>query len=328
MNIRVLLVPRFAPNVLALADSLRPEGVELEVVAEGADEEDLARAVARADVLMGFVQRPLSPRVWRAAASLKLIQLISAGYDAIDVEVARQLRVPVATNGGANAVAVAEHAILLMLAVYRDLANLNARVKSGGWRQTTPGAHPLYELEGKTVGLVGLGMIGREVAKRLRAFEARVVFYDVCRPLPEVEEALGVSYLDFADVLRSSDIVSLHLPLSPQTRHLIGKAELRAMKRSAVLINTCRGGVVDSQALYEALRDGVIAGAGLDTVEPEPPPPDFPLLSLPNVIATPHTAGPTVDSWPKRFRNAFANVQRLAAGQKPSWIIPEMRDLF
>jgi phosphoglycerate dehydrogenase-like enzyme len=152
-------------------------------------------------------------------------------------------------------------------------------------------------------------------------------YYDVARPDPTMEEFLGVQYAEFPALLRSADILSLHVQLSPETHHMIGAEQLRVMKRSAVLINTCRGGVVDGEALYEALHNGIIAGAGLDTLEQEPPPADYPLLSLPSVTITPHSAGPTVDSWPKRIRNAYANIQRIAAGQPPLWVIPELRDL-
>ncbi len=326
---KILLYPRLSDNAMRLAQELLPPGMELTVLGQEASEDELAGAIASADVMMGFVQRPLPPRAVAALGSLKLLQFLSAGYDALDLEAARKHRLPVANNGGANAVAVAEHAIMLMLAVYRNLVILHERVKTGGWKPgAVLGAIKLYELAGKTVGLVGLGMIGREVAKRLRAFEANVVYYDVFRAAPAVEAELGVTYVPFAELLPQVDVLSLHVPLSAETRNLIGRRELHQMKRSAILINTCRGGVVDTEALYEALRDGIIAAAGLDTVEPEPPPPDLPLLQLPNVTITPHTAGPTVDSWPKRLRNAYANIQRVAAGQQPLWIIPELRDLF
>lgn len=324
---KALLYPRLSDDVLALARSLLPGGLELEVAGDENDEEGLVRALAGADVMMGFVRRPFGPRVLQAMGHLKLVQLLSAGYDAVDVAAMRRLGVPVATNGGANAVAVAEHAILLMLAVYRDLVNLDRLVRDGGWHTGRLGTRRLYELAGKTVGLVGLGMIGREVARRLRAWEVTLLYSDVARAPAEVEAELGIAYVPLPELLAASDVVSLHVPLLPETSNLIDGARLALMKRSAVLINTCRGGVVDTQALYEALRDGTIAGAGLDTVEPEPPPADHPLLSLPNVVITPHTAGPTVDSWPKRLANAYANVQRVAAGEPPRWVIPELRDL-
>jgi D-3-phosphoglycerate dehydrogenase len=171
-------------------------------------------------------------------------------------------------------------------------------------------------------------MIGRAVAKRLAAFDTKLQYYDVFRSNPTVEESLGIEYVPFEELLSSSDIVTLHVPLSPQTRHMIGSKELGIMKKSAIIVNTCRGDVIDAEALYQALKEGMIAGAGLDTVEPEPPPPGFPLFSLPNVTATPHIAGHSRESWPKRLRNAFTNVQRISTGQPPLWVVPELRDLL
>jgi len=324
---RILLYPRLAEEGLRLAHSLLPPEFELDMVGPEAKDDDLIKALASTDVMMGFISRPLPSPVTSAMGNLKLIQLLSAGYDKVDIAAMRELRVPVATNGGANAVAVAEHTIMLMLAVYKRVCELCTRAKAGKWASAVTSSQGLYELEGKTVGLVGLGMIGREVAKRLRGFGVTLKYYDVVRPDPATEESLGIQYTEFPALLRSADILSLHVQLSPETHHMIGAEQLRVMKRSAVLINTCRGGVVDGKALYEALHNGIIAGAGLDTLEQEPPPADYPLLSLPNVTITPHSAGPTVDSWPKRIRNAYANIQRIVAGQPPLWVIPELRDL-
>lgn len=326
---KVLIFPRLSDESMKIARSVLPEfglqDIELESIALDATEEDLVRAFTSSDVLVGFVSKPLPPRAVAAMGSLKLVQLLSAGYNALDVKAMREMRVPVATNGGANSVAVAEHTVLLMLAVYKNLCFFDADVKKGGWRKGPPGSQMLCELAGKTVGLVGLGMIGREVAKRLQGFDTKVLYYDAFRPDATVEGQLGVKFSPLEDMLPVVDILSLHVPLLPETRNMIGRRELDLMKKSAVLINTCRGAVVDNEALYEALRDGVIAGAGLDTVEPEPPPPNAPLLSLPNVILTPHIAGHTEDSWPKRLRNAFTNVRRLVDGQPLLWIIPELR---
>lgn len=321
---RIVLTPRLAEGVIALARELLPEGHEL-IVARS--DEDMIAALPQAEVLMGTASRPLPPEALAVMGHLKLVQLFSAGYDAIDVAAMRRLRLPVATNGGANAIGVAEHAIMLMLAVYRDLAAYDARVKAGHWRRGAIGAQNFYELTGKTVGIVGLGMIGREVAKHLRGFEVRALYYDVFRPEPAIEAALGVEYAPLTELLARSDVVTLHTPLTPQTENLINDETLRLMKRSAILINVARGGLVDHTALHKALREGIIAGAGLDVTDPEPPHVDFPLFSLPNVTLTPHVAGSTVEGWPRRLGNAYANVQRVAAGEKPLWVIPELRDL-
>jgi phosphoglycerate dehydrogenase-like enzyme len=321
--VKIVLTPRLAESVAALAQEMLPADYELTVARSDAE---LVTALPAADVLMGTASRPLPAEALAVMGHLQLVQLFSAGYDAIDVEAMRRLRLPVATNGGANAIGVAEHVIMLTLAVYRDLAAFDARVKAGKWRGAI-GAQNFYELTGKTVGIVGLGMIGREVAKRLRGFETRTLYHDVFRPDPQTEQSLGVEYAPLPELLARADVVTLHTPLLPATEHLINRDSLRTMKRSAILINAARGGLVDQAALYEALRDGVIAGAGLDVTEPEPPPADDPLFSLPNVTMTPHVAGSTVEGWPRRLQNAYANIARIAAGQKPLWVIPELREM-
>jgi phosphoglycerate dehydrogenase-like enzyme len=314
-------------SILALAQTLKPPAFRLQHLPPQASVEDIAAAMQEAEYLMGFV-RFLPDEAFARASRLKLIQVLSAGYDRVNIAAARAARVPVCSNGGANAVAVAEHTIMLMLAVYRKLVACHQSVATGRWSQGVPRAVDIYELEGKTVGLVGLGRIGQQVARRLRGFDVRVIYYDVMRRQPEEEERLGVYYVPFETLLETADVVSLHVPLNDTTRGLIDARALARMQPKAILINTCRGEVVQEEALIDALRQGRILGAGLDTQAQEPPDPTNPLLTLPNVTLTPHSAGPTVDSFRKRFQNGYANIQRVASGQPPWWVIPEMRDLF
>jgi glyoxylate reductase/D-3-phosphoglycerate dehydrogenase len=217
---------------------------------------------------------------------------------------------------------------MLILAVYKKLTTFHQNVASGRWHQGIPRTVDVYELEGKTVGLVGLGNIGQQVARRLQAFDAKVIYYDPFRRSPAEETRLGVQYVPLNTLYETADVVSLHVPLNDQTRHMVDAEALGRMKPKAILINTCRGEVVDEQALIEALQKGRMLAAGLDTQAKEPADPANPLLTLPNVTLTPHSAGPTVDSFTKRFRNGYANIQRVANGQPPLWVIPEMRDLF
>ena len=179
----------------------------------------------------------------------------------------------------------------------------------------------------KTLGIVGLGTIGRKTAKLARAFGMRVQYYDVTRLSEEHAEQIGVRFALLEELLKTSDIVSLHVPLLADTRHMINAERLKMMKPSAYLINTCRGPVVDEPALIEALTSGTIAGAGLDVFDQEPPPPNNPLFALQNVVLTAHFAGPTWDTQYSRFRNAFDNCQRVARGDKPLWVIPELKEL-
>ncbi|OJW29670.1 MAG: hypothetical protein BGO51_11420 [Rhodospirillales bacterium 69-11] len=282
-------------------------------------------ALADADCVVGFGDRSMDDAFYKAAPKLKLVQLLSAGYDRCDVEAARRAGVPICNNGGANSTAVAEHAIMLMLAVAKRLVWQHANVSAGRWRGNAAEDVRLYELRGRTLGIVGLGTIGTKVARLARVFGMDVQYYDIRRLTEDQADALGVRFALLDEVLRSSDIVSLHVPLTRETRHMIGAAQLRQMKPSAYLINTCRGPVVDEPALIEALAAGTIAGAGLDVFDQEPPPSDNPLFGLPNVTLTAHFAGPTWDNQYTRFRNAFDNCQRVIRGERPLWIIPDLQ---
>ncbi len=264
---------------------------------------------------------------YRAAPRLKLVQLLSAGYDDVDLEAARRAKVPVSNNGGANAISVAEHALMLMLAVSRRVIWQHGNVSGGRWRGNGP-APRMYELFDKTLGIVGLGTIGKKVARLAKAFGMRVQYYDIARLSEDAEDALGVRFRLLRELLKSSDVVSLHVPLNESTRGMIGAGELALLKPAAILVNTCRGPVVDEAALYRALSGGKLFGAGLDVFDQEPPPADNPLLKLDNVLLTAHFAGPTWDNHVARFRNAFDNVQRVHRGEPPLWVVPELAELI
>jgi len=252
------------------------------------------------------------------------VQLLSAGYDRVDVEAARKAGVPVSNNGGANAIAVAEHTMMLMLAVLKRVVRFHNDVVAGKWRVGGFDDQRVYELSRRTLGIVGLGNIGKKVARRAAAFDMTVQYYDIARLSEAEEDALGVRFVLLPELLRTSDVVSLHVPLDDSTRHMLGAREFAQMKPGAILVNTCRGPVVDEAALYQALKGGQVAAAGLDVLVDEPPAKDHAFFSLPNVTLTPHSAGPTWENWTARFRNGFDNIQRVAAGRAPKWVIPEL----
>ncbi len=320
----ILVAPTITGPVLDVARSLTPPGFELRMANPGTPE--FYGAAGEAEYYLGF-PRGLGSDFFRAAPKLRLVQLTSAGYDHVDLEAARKAGVPVANNGGANAVAVAEHAIMLILAVLKRLVWHHNNVVAGRWRVGDLSEAGVYEVAGKTLGIVGLGNIGKKVARRAAAFDMRVQYYDIARLTEDQEDALGVRFVLFGELLRTSDVVSLHVPLTDATRRMVSERELAMMKRTAVLVNTCRGPVVDETALHRALTTGQIAAAGLDVMIDEPPPAGHPLFSLPNVTLTPHTAGPTWENWAARFRNGFDNIQRVASGEAPRWIVPELADL-
>lgn len=305
--------PNLEPDVLAIGRELLPAGCRLQVVPRSG----LLAALPEADYLLGFVGW-LPDEALHSARRLRLIQLMSVGFDTANLDGARAAGVPVAVNGGANAIAVAEHAVMLMLATLKHLTELNASVHAGAWRGNQP---RLYELWHSTVGIVGMGRIGHMVAQRLQGWEANLLYFDPIRLPAERERALGLSYRPLDDLLATADVVSIHVPLSPPTRHLIDTRALGLMKPTAVLVNTSRGELVDEAALAAALRSGRLLGAGLDVFAQEPPAANCPLFNLPNTVLTPHVAGPTWQSWPRRFANCYANIQRVQRGEAPLWAV-------
>jgi len=297
-----------------LRETMPPEGFELNWIPYSASEEEKLPLVQEADFLV-LHPAAISENLFRSAKKLRLLQLLTAGFDKIDLELAKELNVPVATNGGANSWAVAEHAVALLLCLYKQLLHCDRATREGSWRKGIAGK-TIHEITGKTVGLVGAGNIGRKVARRLAAFEAKIIYYDVIQA-EEIERDLGARRVELDELFREADIITLHVPSTEQTRGLVNRERLAMMKPTAVLINTSRGDVVDEAALVEALREGRIAGAGLDVFCEEPLPAGSPLAELDNVVLSPHIAGHSYEGWYHRSRFAWQNIQRVAAGQEP-----------
>jgi glyoxylate reductase/D-3-phosphoglycerate dehydrogenase len=304
-----------------LVSDMCPSGFEIVPLSRTASLEERQDKLAGAEFLMGSwvtTAVTLTEDDFRAGRDLKLVQLMSAGYELIDLDLAARYGVPVAHFGPSMASTVAEHTLLLILALYRRLIQNDAAVRSGAWRT---GEQPMYELRGKRVGIVGLGQIGRETARRLHAFDAEVVYFQRSRLDEAAERELGARHLPFDELLATSDIVSLSVPITPDTRRLIGARELGLMKPEAVLVNTSRGAVVDEAALADVLQRRAIRGAGLDVLEQEPAGPANPLLALDNVVFSPHNAGTSVEVWPRVVAACFENVQRVARGEEPLYRI-------
>jgi phosphoglycerate dehydrogenase-like enzyme len=259
----------------------------------------------------------------RKVPTVRLVQTPSAGTDAFDKHALARIGVAVANHGGANAVAVAEHAIALIVAVYRKLDQQIADVKAGAWsdRIVSQPEQEFHTLVGKRVGIVGLGRIGSRVAKRLQGWECEVVYHDIKDFPREYEEAAHAKRVDFKTLLATCDVVSLHVPLDPPTHHMVSQRELALMKPASMLINTCRGPVVDEQALIQALKDKVISAAGLDVVEIEPIRKDNPLLFMHNVIITPHQATRAIESTINARRFVVENIARLARGEEVQSVV-------
>ncbi len=252
------------------------------------------------------------------------------GYDTIDVPAASEHNILVVNIPDFCLPEVANHALALLLACAKKIVRLDRWVRAGQWGDRggafrPPFLSPMGQIHGQTVGLVGFGQIARQFARRLAALDARVVAFDPYVP-PEQAAALGVELLPLDEVLRRSDYVSIHVPLTPETRGLIGADALALMQPTAYLINTSRGPIVDQAALIAALQDGRIAGAGLDVFETEPLPPDSPLVALDNVVLTPHTASFADETFRVMFRRVGEEAARALRGQMPNTPVnPQIR---
>jgi phosphoglycerate dehydrogenase-like enzyme len=314
----VLVFSGPALPLLDMANDMKPDDWNLHIRTTASSEAEVAEAAEIADFILVFGHE-VSDDVLRTAKKTKLVQLCSAGFDGINLGLAGEMGIPVANNGGANAIPVAEFAITLALSTIRHLIVSVADTRSGDWMRPEVDGRDSHELFGATVGIVGAGRIGSTVAGMLRGFETTTLYTDKVRS--EKAEAFGATQVELDELLERSDIVTLHTPLDNSTRGLIGARELRLMKKTAVLINTCRGPVANEKELLEALEDDVIWGAGLDVFEQEPVDPNNPLLKLGNVVVAPHIAGKSYESYPRRVRFAFENMVRVWDGGKPESIV-------
>ncbi len=257
---------------------------------------------------------PLLPKLPRCGAILRS----GSGTDNVPVEVATQLGIIVANTPEAVTESVAEHAIGLLFAVTRRIALHDRLVRQGVWDRFQ--AWPDWHISGQTLGLVGFGHVGQSVARRMRGFDLKILAHDPIVP-EETMRQFGTTPSALEDLLRQSDFVSLHCPLTPKTHHLIGERELRMMKKRSVLINTSRGPVVDENALGRALAEGWIDGAGLDVLESEPARPDHPLLKLSNLVITPHIAGYSDCFYDNFWRHSIQVILDFADARWPRWIV-------
>lgn len=254
------------------------------------------------------------------APKLKLIQRTGIGVDMVDVSYAQKKGIPVSVCKGFNSTSVAELAVADMLALYRRIPTLDQLTEKGEWHTWTY-RHESYELVGKTVGIVGAGAIGQRVAKRVQAFDASVIYYDVYRLPEETEKKLGLTFRKLDDLIREADVVSLHLPLFPSTKGIIGAPQLAAMKKTAILVDTARDLLIDLDALVDALRAGEIMGAAIDIFNPLTP--GSPLYGTEelNLILTPHIGAATYDNYDRVYKLCARNAQHIARGEEPECLL-------
>jgi len=288
------------PKVL-VADSISPKGVELlesggQLLVEvrtGLKENELLAVAAEFSAIVVRSQTKITSKVIEAAKQLKVVGRAGVGVDNVDVDAATRRGVIVMNTPGGNTVSTAEHAFSLLVSIARNIPQADASVKAGKWdRKSFEGV----ELHGKTIGIFGMGRIGTEIARRVIAFGMRAIAYDPYLS-PSRARSLQVElFEDLDQVLAQSDFVTMHMPLTAETKHLINADRIAKMKRGARIVNCARGGLIDEQALFEALQSGQIAAAALDVYETEPPPADFALRALPNVVFTPHLGASTAEA--------------------------------
>jgi phosphoglycerate dehydrogenase-like enzyme len=314
---KVVFLTGLQKKVVDAIVSYNPETWTTQVVDGKSPEAEQLKAVKDADFVMVF-RAKLTDNLARAAGKARLVQLLSAGYDSMNLKLLKELDIPCANNGGANSRAVADHAVLGMLALYRNLSAADRAMREGKWSAAIDGTNT-FEMAGKLVGIMGIGNIGQKVARRVLAFESRVQYYDPYLTAENLErvKALGAKPVSLEELFRSSDIFTSHAPLTKETHHVVNRQRLATMKPTAIVVNASRGPIVDEAALIEILQQKKIAGAAIDVFEDEPTAPDNPLFKLDNVIVTPHSAGTTWDTWFRRADFAYQNMRRVWDGQAP-----------
>jgi phosphoglycerate dehydrogenase-like enzyme len=314
----LVIDPIPAPLVKRLGP-LFPPGASLDVVSSYSEEE-LARHAAETEILL-VIQRKVDVRLLSFLPRVRFIQRVGVGYDNLDLSALQAAGVVAAYTPGSNAVAVAEHTILLMLALLKRFVAAEPATRQGGWPTMELFQAGLGDLATATVGLVGFGNIGRAVAERLAPFGSRLLYTARHAVDPAIEQQFGVRYASLDDLLASSTIVSLHLPLTGASRGLIGETELAKMQAGAFLVNTSRGEILDEMALHRALVSGKLGGAALDVLSNESPGGN-PFTDLPQVIVTPHIAGGTRAAIERALQMAIANVARFQRGETALDLVP------
>lgn len=310
--VKVSVLDVWGPAVQHAVRECVPEGWSI-AFAESYDDSHQRALASNADVIVpGWAA--VDAAMLAAAPKLRMIQKWGIGLDRIDLDAVERAGLTLAITAGANASVVAEHAVMLMLAVYRRLSMVDRATREGRWLFNEMRGI-CQRLGGKTVGLVGFGHIGQMLAKKLAGFEVSILYTDLARCDAETEERLGARFVSLEDLLAQSDVVSLHVPGGDENRHMIDVEALASMKRGAILINVSRGELVDEAALVDAIRSGQLMGAGLDVFDPEPPLRGNPLLHLDEIVFTPHTAGSVLDNVPNVARHAFGNIVKFLAGE-------------
>ena len=305
-----------------------PEGAEIVFFEQGYTAEEVIARAGDAEFAVVDAVLPFTAEMIEGMPKLRMIHSEGVGYAAIDIEAAAKRGIPVCNNQGVNAPQVAEHTVMLILTVLRRFAEGEAAVRAGRQMEMKLDvmANGMDDLIGKRVGLIGFGAIGRELAKRLQPFGCKLFYTDPVRAAAEIEAKYEIGYLTQEQLLRTSDIITLHVPVTPATTNLINRDTLLMMKSDAIVVNCARGAVVNTADLAEAIKDGTIYGCALDTIDPEPFLPDDPILTLPEpwrwrVSVSPHIAGNTINTFYASYDGVWGDIQRVLRGERPRNVV-------
>ena len=312
---KILHTASYTGHPWEILKSVVPDGFTIETLDELSYECLLCQAID-ADYLLVSGRLPIDEGVLSSAKHLKMIQRTGVGTEMLDMEAIKKRGIPVYVNAGVNARSVAEHTLTLILCCLKNILQIDRNVKQGVWKKQQTGVS-CNELSGKTVGLVGMGAIGRQVATYLKVLGAKVLYTDVYRATPELEEQLSLTYIpipSFEELLPQVDILSFHCPLTQDNKEMLNSRTLALMKDGAMVVNTARGKLIEPHALYEALCNKKLRMAALDVHYEEPLPKDYPLSQLDNIILTPHIAGLTYEAFHAMMNDAVANIVSFEQG--------------
>jgi phosphoglycerate dehydrogenase-like enzyme len=319
-NVKIAALTKARPDFLERL----PKNQDFVIAAAGADgqysAEDLAK-LADVDAFL-VAAEPVHDQLLAACKKVKIVQRVGVGYDSLDLEATRRRGIPACNVAGVNKEAVAEHALAMILALAKRLPEADRLTRETDWGAARMLTKRTFELKGKTLGIVGFGDIGTTLGRRAKAFEMPIVYNDI-RPIDaEHIEATGARFLEKKELFATADIISIHTTKNEGTLNMVNKEMLALMKPGAILICAARGGIVDEEALRDALNSGHLAGAGIDVFSEEPFPMDNPLLSAKNILLTPHTAGVSVESTARSMTRAIENIRRVVEkGEKPLWVV-------
>lgn len=311
---KILHTARYTGTPWEILKSVVPDGFIVETLDE-LNYECLLRKCVDADYLLVSGRLPIDEGVLSAAKQLKMIQRTGVGTEMLDLETIKLHGIPVYVNKGVNARSVAEHTLTLMLCCLKNIPQIDKNVKQGSWKKQQTGV-TCNELYGKTVGLVGMGAIGRQVATYLKVLGAKVLYTDVYRATQETEQQLSLTYVpSFMELLPQVDILSFHCPLTPDNKNMLNAGTIKLMKDGAMVVNTARGKLIEPKALYEALSNRILRMVALDVHYEEPIPQEYALSELDNVILTPHIAGLTYEAFHTMMHDAVENIATFEKGE-------------